>query len=116
MNIRTLLLSRRTVLALGLALIAAGAFGWSTLHPRVQSGIDEAWIEDGMLVVNGMQMHSPAALVGVCENGRIWILQRLAYGPRSWRWGRLERGNFTEDPLLSQRPTIIWRASPVPEC
>lgn len=107
---------KRALMALGLALIAAGAFGWSTLHPRVQSGTDEAWIEDGKLTWNGTPLNIAASLVGVCENGNVWIVQRLAYGPRSWRWGRVERGNFTEDPLMNGRPTINWRASPVPEC
>lgn len=96
--------------------VSSSALGWTTLQPRVEAGGAEYWIESGRLVYNGTPTNVPASFVGICESGAVWVLQRLAYGPRSWRWGEVQRGNFAEDPLMDGSPTVRWSQSYVPEC
>lgn len=97
------------------ALLAAGsALAWTTLAPRVEAGGAEYGIAVGRLTYNGVPTHTEALLVGICEDGSVWVLQRIPYQPR-FRWGRVERANFTEDPLMSSI-RVNWRNSRLPEC
>lgn len=100
----------------GLLCIAAGtalALG-DPYENRVYVFPNEYTIVGGKLAVNGSLTHIPADLVGFCEDGSVWVFEKLPY-PRNWRWGRIVRGNFTEDPLMSS-VTVNWRASKIPEC
>lgn len=93
------------------ALLAAGsALAWTTLAPRVEAGGAEYGIAVGRLTYNGAQTTIPATLVGICEDGSVWVLARANYGSRSFRWGRVV-ANFAEDPLLAGQPSVRWSQS-----